>query len=342
MRHKLQTVINRQFRQDGTLSRRDLLVSAAGITALSLQAEPDPIPIIDTHIHFFDTTRPQGVPYPAPNVIPNVPVATPETYRKVVAGLGIVGAIEVEASPWVEDNLWVLELVAKDTIVMGAIGNLEPDKPEFAEYLDRYHKNPLFRGIRYGNLWNRSLSKAVDNPNFISGVKLLAAADLTLDTANPSKELLNAVIRLTDKVPDLRVVLDHLPTLEAISEPVKRREFEPILRELAQRNTFAKLSAVARRVNGQVQTDWTYYQPTLDLLCDVFGEDRVVYGSDWPNSTGNWVPYQAMLTIVQRYFRGRGRAAAEKYFWKNSFAAYRWIKRDSSQPELPGKVSLKR
>jgi L-fuconolactonase len=342
MNRKTNTVANNQSAGNRTLSRRKFVASAASVAALPLQAEPDPIPIIDTHVHFFDTTRPQGVPYPDPNGIPGVPVATPETYRKAVARLGIVGAIEVEASPWVEDNLWVLEIAAKDTIVVGTIGNLEPDKPEFPEYLERYHRNPLFRGIRYGNLWKRSLTKAIDNPDFISGIKLLSAADLTFDTANPNKELLKAIIRLTDKVPDLRVVLDHMPTLDVPSEPAGRHEYEATLRELARRNTFAKLSAVAQRVNGQVQTDLAFYKPRLDLLCDVFGEDRVVFGSDWPNSTGNWVSYQVMLPIVQRYFQGRGRAAAEKYFWKNSITAYRWIKRDPGQPDLPGRISSKR
>jgi len=301
---------------------------------MSMNAQSPPIPIIDTHIHFFDTTRPQGVPYPGEKGIPGLPIAIPETFRKAVAQLGIVGAIEVEASPWVEDNLWVLEVAAKDPIVVGTIGNLEPDKPEFHEYLGRYHKNRLFRGIRYGNLWNRTLAAAVEKPEFISGIKELAAADLTLDTANPRSDLLQAVIKLTDKVPGLRVVVDHLPVIDVPTEPGARRQLETTLRELAKRNVYAKLSAVARRVNGQVQTDPVFYKPILDLLFDVFGEDRVVYGSDWPNSTGNWVPYATMLAIVQSYFNAKGRAAAEKYFWKNSIAAYRWIKRDASQPEL--------
>src|SRR5712692_134525 len=92
------------------VTRRALMAGSAA--QITLNAQSPPIPIIDTHVHFFDTTRPHGVPYPEPNVIPGLPVANPEKLREVVVPLGVVGAIEVEASPWVEDNLWVLEMGA--------------------------------------------------------------------------------------------------------------------------------------------------------------------------------------------------------------------------------------
>ena len=53
---------------------------------------------------------------------------------------------------------------------------LQPDKPEFGEYLERYAKNPLYRGIRYGNLWGYDMVKQVDNPAFIDGLKLAGPA----------------------------------------------------------------------------------------------------------------------------------------------------------------------
>jgi L-fuconolactonase len=314
------------------ISRRALLAGSAA--QMILNAQSPSIPIIDTHVHFFDTTRPQGVPYPGPNVIPGLPIANPEKLREVVVPLGVVGAIEVEASPWVEDNLWVLEMAAKDPFMVGTVGNLEPDKPEFGEYLGRYHKNPLFRGIRYGNLWGRSLVTAVEKPEFIAGIKELIAADLTLDTANPRPDLIQAVVRLTDRAPGLRVVLDHLPGMEPPADEAGRQAVEKNLRELASRNVFVKISAVMRRVNGRVPTDLAFYKPRLDPIWDIFGEDRLVFASDWPNSAGNWVSYAAALAVVREYFMSKGRAAAEKYFWKNSLAAYKWVRRDSTQPQL--------
>ena len=139
------------------------------------------IPIIDTHIHLFDTRRPQGVPWPdKKNAILYKP-ALPDRYRKIAAPLGVVGAIEVEASPWLEDNQWVLDVSAKDKMIVGTVGDLEPGKPEFRKQLDRFHRNPLFLGIRYGNLWDRNIGPELAKPQFISDVKVLADASLELD-----------------------------------------------------------------------------------------------------------------------------------------------------------------
>src|SRR5579863_2457915 len=178
------------------VSRREFLAATAAVMAASATAEQAAIPIIDTHIHFFDTTRPQGVPYSG-NGVKNLPIANPASFRRVGVPLGVVGAIEVEASPWVEDNLWVLEESNKDKLIVGTIGNLEPEKPEFREYLGRYHKDPLFLGIRCGNLWGRVLKEQVEMPAFVAGIKDLAAADLTMDTANPTPELIQTIVRLT-------------------------------------------------------------------------------------------------------------------------------------------------
>ncbi len=315
-----------------TLNRRSFLVgAAASVTALS-QTQGKTIPIIDCHIHLFDQTRPQGAPYSGGNS--NKEPSLPGRYRKLAKPLGVVGAIEVEASPWIEDNLWVLEVEEKDPIMVGTIGDLQPDKPEFKEYLDRYHKNKLFLGIRYGNLWGYSLVKQVENPVFIEGLKLMQQADLALDSANPNADLIAAVLKVTDKVPGLRIILDHLPGLFGRIDAQARAALDGNLRELAKRpQVYIKVSEVMRVVEGKASTDPTLYKPTLDYMFDTFGEDRLIFGSDWPNAAAvDNLP--AIVKIVQDYFGTKGHAVAEKYFWKNSISAYKWPKRDSSQPRL--------
>ena len=43
-----------------------------------------------------------------------------------------------------------------------------------------------------------------------------------------------------------------------------------------------KLSAILRQVDGRVSTDVNSYRDKLDLLVTTFGDDRILFGSDWP------------------------------------------------------------
>jgi L-fuconolactonase len=314
------------------LNRRTFVSLAAGFLPAD-QLPPAPsIPIIDTHIHLFDTRRPQGVPWPPKDNPVLFKPALPGRYASIAEPLGVVGAIEIEASPWLEDNQWVLDIAANNRIIVGTVGNLEPGKPGFRQQLDRFHKNPLFRGIRYGNLWGRNLGARLGEPAFIADLKALASADLGLDTANPDPSLIADILRLTDKIPNLRVIIDHLPHLQPPTERTARNAYETNLRELGQRpQVYVKISEVLGRVNGQVPLDVGVYRPVLDHLWDIFGQDRLIYGSDWPNSDP-WGTYAQVLNVVRTYFSSKDHSAAEKFFWKNSVAAYRWIRRNEKQP----------
>jgi predicted TIM-barrel fold metal-dependent hydrolase len=325
-----------------------MVAASAGCPKFAVAASVDDIPVIDCHIHLFDATRPQGAPYKGGRAFAGG-VALPTMYAKIAKPLGIVGVIAVDASPWVEDNLWLLETVQADPIMAGAIGNLQPDRPEFSEYLGRYTKNPLYRGIRYGNLWGYDLIGQVDNPAFVEGLKLLAQHDLVLETANQNLPLLHAAVRVTDAVPDLRIVLDHLPAFDPT--PANQAEFEVVMKEISQRkNIWAKLSEIvhpvrtgtpptgggssqvgASRPPPTIQLGLAAHRERLDMLMGYMGEDRVVFGSDWPNAVGiSEVP--DTVALVREYFSNRSREAAEKYFWKNSLAAYKWVKRAPDQP----------
>ncbi len=317
------------------MNRRTFLGIAAAFAALDIDmsAQTTPIPIIDTHIHLFDPRRPQGIPWPPKDDTKLYKPALPDRYLKVTEGQGVVGAIEVECSPWLEDNQWVLDIAANAPVIVGTVGDLEPEKPDFRKQLERFHRNPLFRGIRCGNLWDRNFSRRLENPDFVHGLKELAAAGLEMDTANPSPELIAAVVRLTDLVSNLRVVIDHLPQMQEPTDPKAKKEVEFHLQELGKRpQVYVKVSEVLRRVDGRLRLELDFYKPTLDRLWDIFGEDRLIYGSDWPNSD-HIETYPQELALVREYVLGKGRPAAEKVFWKNSVAAYRWIKRDPKQPD---------
>ena len=69
-----------------------------------------------------------------------------------------------------------------------------------------------------------------------------------------------------------------------------------------------------------------YYRPVLDTLWKGFGEDRLIFGSNWPVSQGG-APYKTVVGIVHDYFTAKGERAAKKFFHTNSQTAYAWQKR---------------
>ena len=321
------------------MQRREFLRLGASITgslaaAQLAQALPPVIPIIDTHIHMFDPRRPGGVPWPATTDTALYKPALPERYASIAGPLGVVGAIVVEASPLVSDNDWVLSVAANHPILVGMVGDLIPATPSYQKDLERLHANPLFLGIRYGNLWDRDLAVDAKKPGFLPGLKMLAEQGLVLDSANPDPALIRAIAGVADHLPELRIVIDHLPSARVPVEAAARDEYWSLLRHLAQnKNIFVKLSEVAlARSEQSPPIPPNFVQDRLDSLWDIFGEDHVLYASDWPNSDHH-ATYQETLSIVRDYVEPKGRMASEKFFWKNSVAAYRWRRRQQDQPK---------
>ena len=285
--------------------------------------------IIDTHIHLYDPGRPQGVPWPTKADGVLFQPTLPSRYRKVSEGFGISGAIAVECSPWVEDNDWLLQTAGADSIIVGIVGNLDPGAADFERQLDRLSRNPLFRGIRYGNLWDRNLGAQLAKPAFIAGLKKLADAGLALDTANPDPALIAAIVQVTDRVPHLRVVIDHLPQMDPPSDARGVAELRSNMRELGARpQVYVKISEILRHVDSRVPTEVDFYRARLDEIWNTFGDDRLLFGSDWPNSD-RWGTYPEVFKIAHDYVSSKSEAVHEKFYWKNSIAAYQWRREGS-------------
>jgi predicted TIM-barrel fold metal-dependent hydrolase len=325
--------------KESPIERREalkLVAYSAGSLAseAAAMASPRPVPIIDAHIHLFDPTRPGGVPWPTPDDTALYRPALPDRYISLTAPLGIVGAIAVEASPLASDNQWLLNVAAGHPVIVGVIGDLVPASASYLADLERLHADPLFLGFRYGNLWNRDLSVDLEKPGFVDGLKALAQAGLVFESANPDPVLIRAILSLAERVPDLAIVIDHLPHAVVPKEEAARQEYWSNLSRLARHpRIFVKLSEIPVLVNGSAVTDVTYYRNALDAIWATFGEDRILFGSDWPNSD-HVASYQETLSLVRAYIAQKSPAVREKFFWKNSIAAYRWHRRMPNQPTL--------
>jgi L-fuconolactonase len=178
-------------------------------------------------------------------------------------------------------------------------------------------------------VWQTEAGRQKLKPGMSEGLKLLAQAGQSLDMANPSFDLLRGALLAMEAAPDLRVVMDHMPSLDPT--PQTQALYDSLIGELAQHpNFFIKLSQVVHKDDSGVTV--TAPRARLDQLMAAFGEDRVMFGGDWPNSVGTATIPQA-LSLMRDYFADRPRQQAEKYFWRNSQRVYRWRKRDAAQPD---------
>ncbi|MGH7945553.1 MAG: amidohydrolase family protein [Opitutaceae bacterium] len=301
--------------------------SALARHSVAASARSDAIPAIDTHIHLYDPTRPQGVPWPPKSESILYQTYLPDRFTAAVAPSSVAGAVVVEASSWIEDNQWILDLARNHPVIVGVVGRLAPGKPEFAGHLRRFAADPLFRGIRIGG----TAIKNVVAGAFVDDLLRLSDHDLALDI-NGNATMLRDIVELARLTPRLRIVINHLPHKEFDGDPAAlRAAFAPVA---ALPNVYAKVSAVLRRVNDKVVDDSAYYRAGLDVIYELFGPRRLFYGSNWPVSE-RVGPYSTVHRVVSDYFTAKGRAVAENFFWRNSLAAYRWQPRGAAAALVP-------
>ncbi|MHC1764829.1 MAG: amidohydrolase [Verrucomicrobiia bacterium] len=281
--------------------------------------------VIDTHSHFYDPSRPQGVPWPPREDKLLYRTVLPQDYRALPVPRPVTGTVVVEASPWVEDNQWVLDLAAKGPFIVGLVGNLPIGTPAFARHLKRFAANKLFRGIR---IRDRRLDGALEDSTFISDLKLLADLDLALDLVN-GNDILAFADRLSGTIPNLRIIIDHLAGL-AIDGKAPPSVWMQKMRALAdRRNVFCKLSGLVEgtgRTDGTAPNDVEFFRPVLDFMTKLFGPERLIYASNWPVSE-RFAPLSTVQSIIADYYHGHGRRAEEQVFSQSAKAAYHWEQR---------------
>jgi len=290
-------------------------------TDASAQDKPK-LDIIDTHTHFYDPIRPQGVPWPGKNDKRLYRRVLPDEFQRLAKPFGVVGTIVVEASPWVEDNQWLLDLAVKEPFLVGVVGRLDPRADDFEKNLRRFAKNPLYRGIRISHTDVVAGLKG----KLVERCKLLIDHDLVLDV-NGGPDMPADVARLAAQAPKLRIVINHAANLRIDGKQPPQKWIDGMKAAAKQPNVFCKVSALVENTERKpAPRDLAYYRPVLDVLWSTFGEDRLLFGSNWPVSDGS-ASYASVISIVHDYVAEKGNQAAGKFFLSNSQRAYGWVRR---------------
>lgn len=279
------------------------------------------IPIIDCHTHFYDPSRPEGVPWPDKNDSWLYRTVLPEDYKRLARPLGIVGTVVVEASPWVEDNQWLLDLASRDPFLVGIVGRIDISSVDFPQHLGRFARNPLYRGIRI--LSDELIQGLEAGGQLLDHCRLLIDHNLELDV-NGGPNTPQLVARLATELPRLRMVINHVGNLPIDGLAPPRAWIEGMENAAKHPNVFCKVSALVEQTGkSPAPNDNDFYAPVLTTLWRVFGEDRLIFGSNWPVSDRG-APLESVVKIVRNFFMTKGERIAKKFFQENSRNAYLW------------------
>ena len=160
--------------------------------------------IIDTHTHFYDPTRPEGVPWPPADNELLYRTVLPEHHRALAAPEGVTGTVVVEASAWLADNQWILDLAAADPWIVGLVGHVDPNREDFKGDIDRLAGNALFRGIRCGGGYFADLEAGFFSPTWSTSSQGTWSSTRWWGPAD-----LAQVVELARRLPELRIVINH-------------------------------------------------------------------------------------------------------------------------------------
>jgi L-fuconolactonase len=271
-------------------TRREFVTSVSALALLAASAEsaqPTAVPILDTHTHFYDPTRLGGVPWPSKvDTVLYGPVL-PEHFVALTKSLG-----SGRHAPGPRR--------AGRTAGAGRTGIQRESRA--------VRETPQFYGIRIGH----SLLKArLDDSRFLANLDRLGEKSLVLDV-NGGPELLPDVARLAEKVPDLQIVVNHLANVAIDGNAPPEAWRKGMLAAGKHKHVACKVSAYvegAARGGKKAPVDAAFYKPVFDVAWDAFGEERLMFGSNWPVSE-RAAEYKTLLAIAQADVAGRKAGAA--------------------------------
>jgi L-fuconolactonase len=237
---------------------------------------------VDAHVHLWDLAR-TAVPWVRGNPVLDQSYG-PQAFAEHAAGVPVGGIVYVEVGAAPQYTLleidWVVEQAARDGRIQGLVAFAPVEYGEVVRtYLDALvGRGPLVKGVRRG--WQGGDPSLPLRPEFVRGVQLLGEYGLSFDVLAKGPAETESAIALAGRCPGTAFILDHL-----LKPDIRQGTLDPWRGQMEQLaalpNVYAKISGLVTEAD---QERWTPgdLAPYVEHALAVFGEDRVVFGGDWP------------------------------------------------------------
>jgi L-fuconolactonase len=278
--------------------------------------------VVDAHVHLWDTSY-----FPVPWIVGN-PVLDQsyvlEDYQAHTAGLGINAIVYVEVAIASEYTLleadWVVARAAENPLIQGMVAYAPLEYGDRVRpYLDSLvTRGPLIKGVRRG-LPSPTDSK-FDMKSYLRGIQILSDYGLSFDILGKGTPNLDMAIEIAKAAPDTSLMIDHL-----LKPDIKQHTVDPWRAQMSQLASFPNVSTKISGIVTEADTkNWKPedLQPYVEHALNAFGEDRVVYGGDWPPVL-TAAPYARWFETLDNLTSGLSQQAKRKLFGDNARRFYR-------------------
>jgi L-fuconolactonase len=239
--------------------------------------------VVDAHHHLWRLDR--GYAWlDEPGLAPIRRDFTVADLREAIATAGVGRTVLVEAARRDAAETTEFLAVADGTDeIAGVVGWVDLVAPDLAETIAAHRAGPGGRWL----VGARDQVQGQPDPDYLAradvhlGLAAVAAAGLAYDLVVRADQLPAAALAAR-AVPELTLVLDHLgkPRIRdgAAGLAAWREQVAPLA---AAPNTVAKLSGMVTEADWH---GWTVedLRPFVAASLDLFGPDRLLFGSDWP------------------------------------------------------------
>lgn len=271
---------------------------------------------IDSHQHFWNY-------HPAKHVWMNDDMALlkkdfyPHDLEPLLKNCNLNGCVAVQANQAEEENEFLLKLADESSIIKGIVGWVDLQAEKIAERLSYYKNFEKIKGFRHV-IHDEPDIDFMLRPAFIRGINAMLPFNYTYDILIFYHHLVNTA-KFVQQFPDQTFVIDH------IAKPdIKNKQFQEWKKQLAAVAAFPNVNC---KISGMVtEANWKSWKPDdfiiyMDAVVELFGTERVMFGSDWPVCTLA-ATYEEVYNITNDYFSSFTKNEQDNFFGLNAKRFY--------------------
>ncbi len=262
--------------------------------------------MIDSHHHLWRIGQ-NGCVWPGPDLVEIHRNFEAEELLQLAAPCGVTGSILVQSQPSDADTDYLLAEADRTPSILGVVGwvdLLARDAPARIDSLARHPKmrglRPMLQALPDGWILDRRLDAAI---------AAMEANQLRFDALVYTRHL-PGLIRFAERHPRLGIVIDHAAKPPLASGNLDEWRF--------QLERCAQLPHIGCKFSGLLteageRPDLGLVQDCTAVLLAAFGDQRLLWGSDWPvvNLAGS---YAGWLEMAQQLVRAHQPSRLDSVF----------------------------